>query len=412
MTPEQHPQADEAAQYVLGQLSPAARHAFEVQLAQSAELRALVQELEEGVEALARAVPQRPPPPQTWSPIEEAISQEMRRKVVMLPAWSNWWRSGWAAAAACLLVFLGYAWWPSHKENPPMATSSTPVEIAVENPVAEVKPTLAGAVRPEVRRPTNVMVSTVPKTNREGGSLELASLRSQIVLLQSQLEQLSEVVSQQKAIMSEPGRFKFFPLASTSAAGTENPSPTTLSPELQRAISYAMAQDLGWLPRTAQSGALNHNPAVAPVTTVWGIDFVNLNNSQNLAATANAATSAQTTEAAAQTSTASLSVRSSGTIPGYLRNDSGNGLVLAFDPSIVSSGSTLSFWNTSGENYQFIGGALTGENPMVVTVPTERLNGDLTITASSAFGASNVLGNFFIIRYPPPPPPGTSFPPP
>jgi anti-sigma-K factor RskA len=60
--PEPHSQADEAARYVLGQLNPKARHEFEVLLTQSAELRALVQELEEGIEATARAVPQRPPP--------------------------------------------------------------------------------------------------------------------------------------------------------------------------------------------------------------------------------------------------------------------------------------------------------------------------------------------------------------
>lgn len=404
MTPEQHPQADEAARYVLGQLSPAAKHAFELQLTQSAELRALVQELEEGVEAMARAVPQRPPPPQAWAPIEQAIAQEMRRKVVTLPAWSNWWRSGWAAAAACLLVFLGYAWWPQRKENPPVATVSTPVEIIAADPATEVKPPLAAAVRPEVHRPTNVTVRADFQPIEEGMSPELASLRSQIALLQSQLEQLSEVVSQQKAILSEPGRFKFFPLSNTSNSGTENPAAVTLSPGLQRAISYAMAQDLGWLPRAAQGAMQNNNPAVAPVTTLWGIDFVNLNKSRNFAATADAATSAQTVETEAPASTASLSVRSSGTIPGYLRNDSGNGLVLAFDPSIVSSGSTLGFWNSSSENHQLIGGALTGDNPMVVTVPTDQLNGNLTITASSAFGSSNVLGHFFIIRYPLPPP--------
>ena len=72
--PESHIIEDEAALYVLGQLGAAERHAFEARLAQSAELRALVGELEASTVALALAVPQHQPPPRVWQRIEDNVN--------------------------------------------------------------------------------------------------------------------------------------------------------------------------------------------------------------------------------------------------------------------------------------------------------------------------------------------------
>ena len=399
--PEPHSQADEAARYVLGQLTPKARHEFEVQLTQSAELRALVQELEEGIEATARAVPQRPPPSQLLTAIDQAITREVERKVVT-PAWSNWWRNGWAAAAACLLAFVSYAWWSQRQDPSPVAIPVAPLEMAVTSPPVESSAILPGPVRPETRKPTNVTGTAFTKPAPETVSPELASLRWQITALQSQLQQLSEVVSQQKAILTEPGRFKFFPLTSATTAPDE-PATQTLSPGLQRAISYAMARDLGWLPRTTPSAVPNNNNSpAAVVTTVSGIDFVEFNKSQNPALTAAGGTPPPTEAAGDRAKAATISVRSSGTIPGYLRNDSGNELVFAVDATIVSSGSVVEFWGvTSGGGQRLIGSALTSDNPLVVTVPTEGISGDLTITTTQTSGTSLPLGQFHIVRYPP-----------
>ena len=109
--PESHIIEDEAALYVLGQLGAAERHAFEARLAQSAELRALVGELEASTVALALAVPQHQPPPRVWQRIEDNVTQETERKVVAPAFWRAWLRHGWAAAAACLLGWLLYALW-------------------------------------------------------------------------------------------------------------------------------------------------------------------------------------------------------------------------------------------------------------------------------------------------------------
>ncbi|MGC3957052.1 MAG: hypothetical protein QM813_03535 [Verrucomicrobiota bacterium] len=212
MTPKLHPQADEAARYVLDQLPPPARHEFELQLTQSPELRALVQELEEGVEAMARAVPQRPPPPQTWNPIEQAIAREVERKIVRPSFGGTWWRSGWAAAAACLVALFTYAWWPKSKMI--LAVNSSPAESALGTPAVESVVSRPSLVPPERVFPTNVMTVAEWKPVANLTSPELASLRWQIASMQAQLEQLSDVVAQQRAILAEPGRFKFFPLSS------------------------------------------------------------------------------------------------------------------------------------------------------------------------------------------------------
>lgn len=403
MTPERHPQADEAARYVFGQLSPKARHEFEVQLTQSAELRLLVQELEEGLEAMARAVPQRRPPPQTWAPIEQAIAREAQRKVVT-PLGANWWRSGWAAAAACLIAFFGYAWWTQRHVNPPAAPPAAAVELAVRTPQPELTPVQPAPVRPDTGRPTNRVIAVISKPPAEAMSPELASLRWQITALKSQLEKLSEVASQQKAILAEPGRFKFF-LPASAPAGAEDATSPPLSPGLQRAITYAMARDLGWLPRPGQVNAPNDHAGAAAVTTISGIDFVEFNKSQNTALAASAGTQVQSEETDAPTQATPISVRrASGNIPGYFQNDPGNeAVVFAIDPTIVTRGSMVEMWGTSATGRMLlIGRALTGDNPMVLTMPTEGITGDLTITASQTSGASISIGQFSIVPDPQP----------
>src|ERR1043166_905917 len=108
--PELHPSEEEASLYLLGELSDAASVAFEERLRQSAELRALVRDLEEGATALAISCPRHLPRPQTWQRIERAVRRKSRGSVV--PVFLvGWWRSGWAAAAACLIGWMVYALW-------------------------------------------------------------------------------------------------------------------------------------------------------------------------------------------------------------------------------------------------------------------------------------------------------------
>lgn len=391
MTPKPHPQADEAARYVLDQLSPNARHAFELQLTQSAELRTLVQELEEGVEAMARAVPQRPSPPQTWHPIEQAIAREAERKIIRPPFWSAWWRSGWAAAAACLVAFLSYAWWPKAREV--QVIKEQPTEIAVVSPPAPPVSHSPAAPRAEIVLPANPGLSAEVKPVVPATNPELASLRWQVTSLRSQLEELSEVVAQQKAILAEPGRFKFFPLTSSVAAnGSQTPTP--LSPGVQRAIFYAMARDLGWLPGLAQRETPNSiASAGTSAGTFAGVDFVDLTS-----ATEAATGSVETADEVNQT-LAATSVASSGTIPGFLARSN---LVMAFDKSMIPRGGPVTFWTESVDapGHQLVGSAVIGDNPTVVTIPTDKVgSGGLTVMMDSVPVSTNMLGHFFILKY-------------
>lgn len=411
MTPEQHPLADEAARYVLGQLSPPARHEFEVQLAQSAELRALVHELEAGIEAMARTVPQRPPPPQAWSPIEQAIAREANQKILRLPSWSGWWRNGWAAAAACLLAFLGYAWWSTRPSHSPDSVASTDPDDVARTltqfvPAVEASRDAVNVVVPKDFEALAMEVEANLRLDSETNAAELLRLRGQVAAMRSQLAELSAVVSQQSAIMGEPGRFKFFSLQSDEPPGTGNAPPPPLSAGLQRAIFYAMAQDLGWLPPTSSAPETKSPGMLAAKRTAWGIDFVELSQTASTAVASGSDT--QTASAGTVSFTAAnVSVSSSGDVPGYLKRDAGKELVLAFDPTIVSGGSKLEFWSDSPvSGHRLMGSAVTGENPMVVTIPTGQIDGELTIL-SRPDGATTpkVVGQFFILRYPTPEPP-------
>src|SRR5438093_8406945 len=122
--PEIHQPEDEAVLYVLGELTAAERRAFEMRLAQSVELRALVRELERGAEALSMASPRRLPPCEVWTRIEKTVAREERRKVLNPALWSAWWRNGWAAAAACLIGWLLYALWVNHPGLPHASPAS------------------------------------------------------------------------------------------------------------------------------------------------------------------------------------------------------------------------------------------------------------------------------------------------
>src|SRR6266498_2780283 len=87
---ELHLIEDEATLYVLGRLTEAERAEFEAQLAQSAQLRALVRELEEGAVAVAMASPRRRAPQQVWGRIEKAVTQETRLQVISISFWFRW----------------------------------------------------------------------------------------------------------------------------------------------------------------------------------------------------------------------------------------------------------------------------------------------------------------------------------
>ncbi len=380
---------DEATLYVLGRLTEAGRGEFEARLAQSAELRALVRELEEGAVAVAMASPQRRAPKQVWERIEKAVTEETKPRVMNASFWFGWLHNGWAAAAACLVGWLLYALWAGRAGSPDVAPVPLASEVNVQPggmPTDSAR-TETGGVTPQPRNVTHTERRS-PQANPLAVTREIGALRLQNAELEKQVTHLSQVLTQQQALLSESSRPKFFQLGPTSggSAGATNAIP---SPELQRALFLAMARELGWLqtPGSTQSGSTQANHG--------GVDFVDLHPGTNETTAPINLQSQIGTEPASTSEPPSLASVSSNAIPGFV---SGTNMVLAFDSSVVATGSDLTFWTgNSSQGFHLLGSAVLGNNPLVVAIPFSNATLDarnFTVTAGTSSGSSNVIGQF------------------
>src|ERR1043165_1363637 len=127
--PEIHLPEDDAVRYVLNELNAVERGEFEARLAESAELRALVGELQEGAVALSMSSPRRRPPQEVWNKIEATVTGGAKWKLRIPTAWVGWWRQGWAAAAVCLAGWLFYALWVNWPHSPRVAPAAVAPEV-------------------------------------------------------------------------------------------------------------------------------------------------------------------------------------------------------------------------------------------------------------------------------------------
>ncbi len=385
--PDLYTPEDEAALYVLGELTAAERREFEARLAQSAELRALVREVEEGAVALSMASPRRRPPREAWTRIEKAVRGETRRQAVFPVFWVGWWRHGWAAAAACLVGWLLYALWP-HRPGPSDA-SPVPVVTGVNSPPGA---TLADTHQDNTRNRTR-------QDNAENNAAfqllqartqEIGALRWQIAELTNRMAHLSQALTQQQALLSESSRLKFFQLSPPSA-GSNGAISAPVSPGLQRALLLAMTRELGW---TSSGASSEVGGTESARTNHAGVDFVDLRPGSNNVPASIGRSQVELEPAGAPESSA-LASASSNAIPGFV---SGTSAVLAFDSSVVPTGSSLTFWTaTSWGQFQNLGTVVLGNYPMVVTMPfavTTWEGGNVTVVAATANGPSNVIGQF------------------
>ena len=369
--PEFHSTEDEAALYVLGELTDAERADFETRLAQSAELRALVAELQEGSVALAMSSPRRRPAPELWERIESAVANETRRKLLTPAFWHGWWRNGWAAAAACMLGWILYAWWINHARSTHDTASSAASKedsaqgsVAVES--ARNDATTAARQRPALS--ANSMEQLLESRLRQIGAL-----RSQVVDLQNQATQLSQALTQHQAMLAESSRLKFLQLTPPSNA-TGTSTTARVSPELQRALFLAMARELGWLsPAEIEADSNRTGVAFLDLRTNRVVNTPDLQKG-DLQAVETSATSAS-------------SVASGGAIPVFTKGDS---VFVGIDSSVATNGSTVTFLTgVPGEPQQTLGSTVVTNNPSVVIVPA---NANVTIVAGTAAGGSIVIG--------------------
>lgn len=387
--PDSYSPEDEAARYVMGGFATAERVEFETRLAHSAQLRALVRELEEGAVALAMAAPQKRPLQQIWKQIEKTVAQETKRqKIVMF--WAGWWRNGWAAAAACMVGWLLYALGmnqPGPAVSPLTADSEAPSRQRI---------TVADSPRMKTRNVTPQMQTEADGANQllQAKMRENDALRWQVVELKNQMTHLSQSVTQQQALLTESNRIKFFQLTSASDGSGAATTVQQLSPALQRALFLAMARELGWVqsanptPGVESEGGISHWGSTNPLN----VDFVDLRPNTNGTANPLQVQPKVQTQVAGASEPPPPPVAPGGTIPAF---SSGDKLIVAVDSTIAPSGSHLTFSaETANQGQQPLGTAVLGDNPLVVMLPLVAASENgwtLTATAGTAFGISNII---------------------
>ncbi len=380
--PEPYQPEDEAALYVLGGMNAAQCREFKTRLAESAELRGLVRELEDGAVAMAFASPVKRPPQRIWTAIEKAVGQEAK-PVLLRPVFrSAWWRNGWAAAA-CLAGCLFYAIWANRSRTDSVLTAMAPAP-APQSTAAHVNfpPARNGELRSPNSDKTEIMRELLRASEHDAGEL-----RTQISNLQNRVNLQARLLTLQQSWLSETSRLKFIQLT-PPANGGQSAAPAPLSPDLQYAISVAMARELGWLP-SATGSQKNEmvGSALSAMTSYAGVDFADFRPGTNNAANPPKSFSPPETQSA-EVSAAPVPTPApapdparapAGTIPAFI---SGNSLIMAIDSTIAAKGSQLTFTTGApGQNQQVIGSAVLGDNPTVVAIPINTTSGDNLINA-------------------------------
>jgi hypothetical protein len=360
---------DEAVLYLQGQLGAAERREFESRLEQSAELRAMVRELEEGLLALALAAPRREPPAKVWRQIEKSVTPERPGDVIAPSPWRFWLRNGWAAAATCLLGWMLYAFWVNRHPMDSSAHGSENIPVVkITSPAAGLPETAGMAPSPM----TNV--TRRPAGRPQPGDLartgEIAALRRQVQELETQVAHLSRMSTQQQA--SASSRFTRFQMAPPNANAPAGPTAPP-SPELQRALLLALARELGWL--QAPEGGFGQGGST-------GVDFVDLPAVPGGAHPDQPINPESATNMVAQ----SEELPATGTVPGFTFE--GN-TVFVIPPALVPGGSgPVTVWS-GGEA---LGTFSVGENPVIVTISSSGandLNMNLVVSHGTGAGALN-----------------------
>jgi hypothetical protein len=440
--PELRLPEDEAALYVLGALNAHECREFKARLAESAELRGLVRELEEGAVAMAFASPVKRAPQKIWTAIEKAVGKEARPASVQ-PVFRNaWWRNGWAAAA-CLAACLFYVVWVNRSRTDSRLTAMT------SDPGP--RPTAAHANSPQANkgelRPPNSDKTAIVRELLRASEQNANELRTQISNLQNRVNRQAQLLTLQQSWLSQTNRLKFVQLT-PSTNGGQSAAPAPLSPDLQYAISVAMARELGWLP-AANGNSKNETAGstFSTMTTYAGVDFADFRPGTNNAANPPKSFIPPENQSAEVTATPppvpasaptpvpdpTTTPAPAGAIPAFI---SGNSLIMAIDSTIAAKGSQLSFsTGAPGQDQQVIGSTVLGDNPTVVAVPIYAPSGDttgnaiptgispdeyptlfdgtdngtwgLTVTSGTAYGISNLF-QYYVTNPPAPAPTATN----
>jgi hypothetical protein len=356
---------DDAPLYVLGGLSVAERREFDAMLAESARLRALVRDLEEGAVALTLTVAPKRPPHAVWQQIEKALAKEGTVTGGVSSYWTQWWRWGWAAAAACLVGWLLYAFSVNRPHSVTLAAGANSRTDAREQWVST--PPVRAPMQNQIDRRTDEAAAAQSSATSQGR--EIAALRRQVVELRRQMTNLSHSLADEEASLAESNRFK---VSATLDSGETEATPNKPAPELQLAIFLAMSRELGW----ASPGDTN---AIFDASIV---QFVDLRSVTNAPASEPIPIGADTGNA--QTQSAPAPGTNSLAIPSVATQ---NGILIAIGPSIAPAGSQITVSTGTDQGLQTTN-FNTGEGPSVIAVPT---GGASLIISRAGSGGSSVV---------------------
>ncbi len=342
---------DEANDYLLGRLTPAARYEFEKQLAEDVALRQLVRELEEGLVALALTAPQLEVPVAAWANIQSAIAR---------PSWRIYWQQLFQnqsftqrltlVGGVAAVMLLGAIWFYS-------LTMADPSNLANANNNFAV----------------NHQANTSPKAHELG--LVINALPGKNESLENPKPQLMLNVSKPTVAVAHSPKNDLQLIAPDVG---NVPSNSRLSPQMQAAMLMAAAKQMGW--------TRNNLPTTGEIP----VEVVDV---------ANASDTAGTTMLAA-------GITDSGSLPfdEFALTDAGDlgvpimaldsNLYAAIDPATLppNSGSIL-IWEVGVQGGKIIGTVNVGDSPMIIDLLNANTFGHQNYYYFT-LGLTNVIGQF------------------
>jgi hypothetical protein len=366
---------DEASDYLLGRLAPAARRAFETRLAQDAGLRQLVCELEKGLLALALTAPQLAPPREAWTHIEAAVAGRPLAKI-----WRSFFQlkrlvNGWAVAGCLALALLIHIFWFHPPTRGPGSSALNSGENKTGGIVASAR-TPAPVPGPATRNPSGTPAVSVGQTSLtavvqpHGGRTNLVlpdqnNLAAGVgppVLKPQAGDEETAALNELKGILFDDAQ--------------ADPNHARLSPRMQQAVLQAVALEMGATPDAS--------------TPVGGelVDFVEVPNSTFPVVTP---TPTFTDSAAAPVDLAALPVDANSSLPMFAWD---NNIFVPVDPSTLPAGSgPVTVWLVDGEgNQSILGIVYLGSNPTIININHANTSGSWHYYVT--IGGTNILGQF------------------
>jgi hypothetical protein len=352
---------EEAEDYLLGRLKPAARRRFDTRLAQDAALRQQLRELEEGALALALSAPQLRPPREAWTNIQAAVTRTQPCGVLAPFLSLQWLSHGWQVAgglavAVCLHLAAVHLRGSEQTPDQPLRTSQPAEKIAM---LAQLKKTRSAAIETQDATPSAAMAREM--IARAPASSEPETF---VPARNEACREKEAVVAPEEEIISNHRRPRHG----------------------QRAVSLAETLPAGQT-NTPESPA----PTLAAAQPSVQVDYVEFSNPVAMDSTGAVSLYSGLGGGEPTMAPASPPIAPNEHISLYA---SGNDLIATINPATLPANiGPLTIWMADPQGNQTVVGTVTlGQNPVVVDIQNANLGGNYQYTVMA--GGGLVLGYF------------------